>query len=102
MMSLSHRIAEARCARCRMSIVPLVPIGRWTTPIDPIGTIGMWLPTPTRHPATMQSALFALSARVRKAGLPGPAAHVDGCEKRGGRDRAGIGECHSPGWETPC
>ena len=97
MMSWSHRPAEARRARCRTPIVPLVPIGRWTTPIDPIGTIGMWLSNPTRHPATMQSALLALSARMRNAGL-----HVDGCEMRGGRDRAQICDGHAPSGITPC
>ena len=51
------------------------------------------------HPATVQ---LALSARERDAGQPCPATQLDGCELRGGRYRAGIGEGHSPGWETPC
>ena len=64
---------------------------------------GMPLSNPdTLQPATMQSALLALLARVRTAGLPGPAVHVDSCEMRGGWDRAGIGEGYSPGWGMTC
>ena len=76
-MSWLHRTAEARGARCRMPITQLAPIGPWTTPIDPISTIGTRMSNPTRHPATVQSALLALSAWERDAVPQSPATHVD-------------------------